>query len=99
MNREEFLEKLDYFDFDSFGKDDNFDNSDVFEVVRFFANKIYNDFEKEKEIITRGILNKTCENCRNYINYHKVCREDVTFYKQKQLPKTFGCNKWVQNVI
>lgn len=64
-----------------------------------FIDKLYNDFEKEKEIITRGILNKTCENCRNYINYHKVCREDVTFYKQKLLPKTFGCNKWVQNVI
>lgn len=51
MNREEFLLKLDDFDFDSFGKDDIFDNSDVFEVVRFFANKIYDDFEKDlKEI-------------------------------------------------
>ena len=49
MNREKFLEKLDDFDFDSFGKDNNFDNSEVYDVVKFFANKIYNDFEKQFE--------------------------------------------------
>lgn len=45
MNREDFLEKLDDFDFDSFGKDNRFDNSDVYDVVKFLSNKIYEDLE------------------------------------------------------
>jgi len=54
MPREDFFDKLEDFDFDSFGKDDNYDNSDVYQVIQFFANKIYYDFEKQ-------LLKKDCE--------------------------------------
>ncbi len=49
MTREDFFEKLDDFDFDSFGKDDNFDNSDVYQVVQFFANRIFDKLEANKK--------------------------------------------------
>ena len=55
MNKQEFLDKLDDFDFDSFGKDNSFDNSDAYAVVRFFSEKIYNDIEK-----------RVCENCKHF---------------------------------
>ncbi len=45
----EFMERLDSFDFDSFGKDDCFDNSDVYQVLQFFAHKIYGELGKQIE--------------------------------------------------
>lgn len=45
ITRDQFFEQLEDFDLDSFGKDNNFDNSDVYQVIQFFANKIYDSFE------------------------------------------------------
>ena len=72
------------------------------------ADKIIRPIQKKFDINTRefnlirdAILdtcihfeNRTCENCKHFINYHKACREEVIFYGKKKLPKDFGCNKW-----
>lgn len=45
----EFIEQLETFDFDTFGKDDCFDNGDVYQVLQFFAHKIYGVLGKQIE--------------------------------------------------
>lgn len=52
-------------------------------VAQGVINEIYDDFES-----------RTCKNCKQYINYHKLCRQDVSIFGESFLNKDFGCNKW-----
>ena len=69
--------------------------NEIIELSRRY--ELINETLDDRLIELENLQSRSCENCKNYINYHKVCREDVAFYKQKQLPKTFGCNKWKEN--
>lgn len=100
MNRDEFLLKLDDFDFDSFGKDDIFDNSDVFEVVRFFANKIYDDFEKDLKEINNQVSRLKKQLAKDHhiecsCSFCKPVGEKKSCENCRHYDGTQTCNKFV----
>ena len=88
MKRDDFFEKLDDFDFDSFGKDDSYDNADVYQVVQFFANKIFDDLEK-----------MNCGNCHFAVNdctrceYHTHVDDKTDVYLHRINSKHY-CSDW-----